>query len=131
MARGAKTMSARPPPQAWLANCLDPTARVVTVSAKELGAMIEAREAKTPKSAPRATAKRSRGEGSFGAKYTVVETEGYVWMTCTECSKKRYAPEDKVEDTKEDAKFKVRLEIGRSSWIVAPNLFYPSAFTNQ
>ena len=64
MARGAKTLSARPPPQAWLANCLDPTARVVTVSAKELGAMIEAREAKTPKSAPsRATAKRGRGEG--------------------------------------------------------------------
>ena len=61
MARGAKTLSARPPPQAWLANCLDPTARVVTVSAKELGAMIEAREAKTPKSAPsRATAKSFR-----------------------------------------------------------------------
>ena len=61
MARGAKTLSARPPPQAWLANCLDPTARVVTVSAKELGAMIEAREAKTSKSAPsRATAKSFR-----------------------------------------------------------------------
>ena len=97
MARGAKTLSARPPPQAWLANCLDPTARVVTVSAKELGAMIEAREAKIPKSAPsRATAKRGRGEGS-GAKYTVTEQEGFVWVKCDECSKRRYAPEAKAE----------------------------------
>jgi hypothetical protein len=108
MARGAKTLSARPPPQAWLANCLDPTARVVTVSAKELGLMIEAREAKIPKSAPsRATAKRGRGEGS-GAKYTVTEQEGYVWVKCDECSKRRYAPGAKAEKSKPDAKWKVR-----------------------
>ena len=108
MARGAKTLSARPPPQAWLANCLDPTARVVTVSAKELGAMIEAREAKTSKSAPsRATAKRGRGEGSR-AKYTVTEKEGFVWVKCDECSKRRYAPEAKAKKSAPDAKWKVR-----------------------
>jgi hypothetical protein len=113
MARGAKTLSARPPPQAWLANCLDPTARVVTVSAKELGLMIEAREAKIPKSAPsRATAKRGRGEGS-GAKYTVTEQEGYVWVKCDECSKRRYAPGAKAEKSKPDAKWKVRPQVYR------------------
>jgi hypothetical protein len=113
MARGAKTLSARPPPQAWLANCLDPTARVVTVSAKELGLMIEAREAKIPKSAPsRATAKKSRGEGS-GAKYTVTEQEGYVWVKCDECSKRRYAPSAKAEKSKPDAKWKVRPQVYR------------------
>lgn len=114
MARGAKTLSARPPPQAWLANCLDPTARVVTVSAKELGLMIEAREAKIPKSAPsRATAKRGRGEGS-GAKYTVTETEGYVWVKCDECSKRRYAPGAKAEKSKPDAKWKVRRGVSNA-----------------
>ena len=114
MARGAKTLSARPPPQAWLANCLDPTARVVTVSAKELGAMIEAREAKIPKSAPsRATAKRGRGEGS-GAKYTVTEQEGFVWVKCDECSKRRYAPEAKAEKSAPDAKWKVRRGVSNA-----------------
>ena len=114
MARGAKTLSARPPPQAWLANCLDPPARVVTVSAKELGLMIEAREAKIPKSAPsRATAKRGRGEGS-GAKYTVTEQEGYVWVKCDECSKRRYAPGAKAEKSKPDAKWKVRRGVSNA-----------------
>jgi|TARA_B110000977_G_C10989549_1_gene459343 hypothetical protein len=111
MARGAKTLSARPPPQAWLANCLDPTARVVTVSAKELGAMIEAREAKTPKAAPRATAKRSRETGSAGAKYTVTEQAGFVWVTCGTCAKKRYALETfRVGGEEDTTGFKVRSE---------------------
>tara|TARA_B110000503_G_scaffold64811_1_gene102017 strand:+ start:2652 stop:3137 length:486 start_codon:yes stop_codon:yes gene_type:complete len=111
MARGAKTLSARPPPQAWLANCLDPTARVVTVSAKELGAMIEAREAKTPKAAPRATAKRSRETGSAGAKYTVTEQAGFVWVTCGMCAKKRYALETfRVGGEEDTTGFKVRSE---------------------
>jgi hypothetical protein len=111
MARGAKTLSARPPPQAWLANCLDPTARVVTVSAKELGAMIEAREAKTPNAAPRATAKRSRETGSAGAKYTVTEQAGFVWVTCGTCAKKRYALETfRVGGEEDTTGFKVRSE---------------------
>ena len=111
MARGAKTLSAPPPPQAWLANCLDPTARVVTVSAKELGAMIEAREAKTPKAAPRATAKRSRETGSAGAKYTVTEQAGFVWVTCGTCAKKRYALETfRVGGEEDTTGFKVRSE---------------------
>ena len=111
MARGANTLSARPPPQAWLANCLDPTARVVTVSAKELGAMIEAREAKTPKAAPRATAKRSRETGSAGAKYTVTEQAGFVWVTCGTCAKKRYALETfRVGGEEDTTGFKVRSE---------------------
>jgi len=111
MARGAKTLSARPPPQAWLANCLDPTARVVTVSAKELGAMIQAREAKTPKAAPRATAKRSRETGSAGAKYTVTEQAGFVWVTCGTCAKKRYALETfRVGGEEDTTGFKVRSE---------------------
>ena len=69
--------------------------------------MIEARETKTPKSAPRATAKRGRAEGS-GAKYTVTEQEGFVWVKCDECSKRRYAPVGKVDASTPDAKWKVR-----------------------
>ena len=106
MARGvSKTLSVRPPPQAWLANCLDPSARVVTVSAKEMGAMVVDAAAK---SAGRGGgAKRGRGAGS-AAKYTVTEKDGFVWVQCDSCSKWRYAPEDKVDKSKPDAKWKVR-----------------------
>jgi hypothetical protein len=84
---------------------------VVTVSAKELGAMIEAREAKTPKAAPRATAKRSRETGSAGAKYTVTEQAGFVWVTCGTCAKKRYALETfRVGGEEDTTGFKVRSE---------------------
>ena len=105
MARGvSKTLTIRPPPQAWLANCLHPGARVVTVSAKEMGAAVEA----ASKSAGRGGGvKRGRGEGS-GAKYTVTEQDGHIWVQCDECSKWRYAPQDKVDKSKPDAKWKVR-----------------------
>ena len=76
--------------------------------------MIEPREAKIPKSAPsRATAKRGRGEGS-GAKYTVTEQEGFVWVKCDECSKRRYAPEAKAQKSAPDAKWKVRRGVSNA-----------------
>ena len=88
MARGvSKTLTIRPPPQAWLANCLHPGARVATVSAKEMGAAVEA----ASKSAGRGGGVARTRRGS-GAKYTVTEQDGYIWVQCDDCSKWRYAP---------------------------------------
>ena len=122
MARGvSKTLTIRPPPQAWLANCLHPGARVVTVSAKEMGAAVEA----ASKSAGRGGGvKRGRGEGS-GAKYTVTEQDGYIWVQCDDCSKWRYAPEDKVDKSRPDAKWKVRARDPRRQSKPKPRRAHP------
>lgn len=106
MARGAnmKTMTVRPPPRAWLANCLHPT-KVVTVSAKPhaggglagpgtggdggkaAGGGQGAKDAGADAGdrGGRGT-KRGRGEGS-GAKFEVTEQDGYIWVQCDDCTK--------------------------------------------
>lgn len=104
MRRGVSSkVVVKPPPQAWLANCLHPT-RVVTVSsaikAAEALGPYEAKdpvggsgagEGKAPKEGrgggggERGT-KRGRGEGS-GAKYEVTDKDGFIWVQCDDCSK--------------------------------------------
>ena len=106
MARGvSKTLSVRPPPQAWLANCLDPSARVVTVSAKRWarwwwtlrrnprgGAV--ARSAAGARAPPPSTRSRRR-TASSGSSATRAPSGGTP-------------REDKVDKSKPDAKWKVR-----------------------
>lgn len=109
MRRGANTKvtAARPPPQAWLANCLHPT-RVVTVSAKAVVIGLEpvaggedggktagktAGGAGGSGAAPKGGGgggergtKRGRGEGS-GAKFEVTAQDDFIWVQCDDCSK--------------------------------------------
>ena len=111
-----KVMAVRPPPQAWLANCLHPT-RVVTVSSANKALGLEAivggaggaggaGDGKTAGGAGGGGGsgagskgvgggggggegrgtKRGRGEGS-GAKYEVTEQDGFIWVQCDDCSK--------------------------------------------
>ena len=94
----------RPPPQAWLANCLHPT-RVVTVSSVNKAVGVEedpevavggGGDGKTAGGAGGAGSKaggggdrgtkRGRGEGS-GAKFEVTEQDGFIWVQCDACSK--------------------------------------------
>ena len=100
MARGVSKATVRPPPQAWLANCLH-AAKVVTVSGPYKppppSKPSEAKASKETAAKKEAGVKRPRGE-SAETKFRTTERDGYGWLQCDSCQKWRYAPETCVTD---------------------------------